>query len=85
MNSTGAERLYTLAGDWASLGPDTLLFDVCCGTGTIGLTLAKRVGLVKGIYFVFLFWVALLRIYLGWRSIGDTSQNSWGILHCFGI
>lgn len=46
MNTLAAEKLYSLAGDWASLGPDTLLFDVCCGTGTIGLTLANRVGMV---------------------------------------
>jgi tRNA1(Val) A37 N6-methylase TrmN6 len=46
VNSAGAEKLYSLAGDWAGLGPDTLLFDVCCGTGAIGLTLAKRVGMV---------------------------------------
>ncbi|KAG0630729.1 hypothetical protein M758_1G200400 [Ceratodon purpureus] len=49
VNSAGAEKLYSLAGDWAGLGPDTLLFDVCCGTGAIGLTLAKRVGMVVGI------------------------------------
>lgn len=46
VNTLAAERLYSLAGDWAGLTPDTLLFDVCCGTGTIGLTLAHRVGLV---------------------------------------
>lgn len=46
MNTLAAEKLYSLAGDWAELGPDTLLFDVCCGTGTIGLTLAHRVGMV---------------------------------------
>ncbi|CAM6096069.1 unnamed protein product [Calypogeia fissa] len=49
VNTLAAERLYSLAGDWAGLTPDTLLFDVCCGTGTIGLTLAHRVGLVVGI------------------------------------
>lgn len=49
VNSAGAEKLYSLAGDWAGLGPDTLLFDVCCGTGAIGLTLAKKVGMVVGI------------------------------------
>ncbi|XP_075078116.1 LOW QUALITY PROTEIN: zinc finger CCCH domain-containing protein 24-like [Nicotiana tabacum] len=49
VNTLAAEKLYSLAGDWASLGPDTLLFDVCCGTGTIGLTLANRVGMVVGI------------------------------------
>lgn len=46
VNTLAAEKLYSLAGDWADLGPDTLLFDVCCGTGTIGLTLAHRVGMV---------------------------------------
>ncbi|KAJ8434168.1 hypothetical protein Cgig2_009735 [Carnegiea gigantea] len=49
VNTLAAEKLYSLAGDWARLGPDTLLFDVCCGTGTIGLTLANRVGMVVGI------------------------------------
>ncbi|WJX44181.1 hypothetical protein P8452_31191 [Trifolium repens] len=49
VNTLAAEKLYSLAGDWACLGPDTLLFDVCCGTGAIGLTLAHRVGMVIGI------------------------------------
>ncbi|XP_059660584.1 zinc finger CCCH domain-containing protein 24 [Cornus florida] len=49
VNTLAAEKLYSLAGDWADLGPDTLLFDICCGTGTIGLTLARRVGMVVGI------------------------------------
>ncbi|XP_028808026.1 zinc finger CCCH domain-containing protein 24 [Neltuma alba] len=49
VNTLAAEKLYSLAGDWACLGPDTLLFDICCGTGTIGLTLAHRVGMVIGV------------------------------------
>ncbi|KAL6885546.1 hypothetical protein ACP4OV_010325 [Aristida adscensionis] len=49
VNTLAAEKLYTLAGDWANLNSDTLLFDVCCGTGTIGLTLANHVGMVVGI------------------------------------
>lgn len=49
VNTVAAERLYSLAGDWAALSPTTLLFDICCGTGTIGLTLAHRAGLVVGI------------------------------------
>ncbi|XP_010521770.1 PREDICTED: zinc finger CCCH domain-containing protein 24 [Tarenaya hassleriana] len=49
VNTIAAEKLYSLAGDWAGLDPDTLLFDICCGTGTIGLTLAHRVGMVVGI------------------------------------
>ncbi|KAK8939237.1 Zinc finger CCCH domain-containing protein 24 [Platanthera zijinensis] len=49
VNTLAAERLYSLAGDWGDLTPDTILFDICCGTGTIGLTLAHRVGMVVGI------------------------------------
>ncbi|XP_057526869.1 zinc finger CCCH domain-containing protein 24 isoform X2 [Amaranthus tricolor] len=49
VNTLAAEKLYSLAGEWAGLDQDTLLFDVCCGTGTIGLTLANRVGMVIGI------------------------------------
>ncbi|XP_043701826.1 zinc finger CCCH domain-containing protein 24 [Telopea speciosissima] len=49
VNTLAAEKLYFLAGEWAGLGPDTLLFDICCGTGTIGLTLAHQVGMVVGI------------------------------------
>jgi ubiquinone/menaquinone biosynthesis C-methylase UbiE len=35
--------LYHTVGRLAEAGPDSLLLDVCCGTGTIGLTLAKQV------------------------------------------
>ena len=49
VNTLAAEKLYSLAGDWACLDPGTLLFDICCGTGAIGLTLAHRVGMVIGI------------------------------------
>lgn len=58
VNTLAAEKLYSLAGDWAGLGSDTLLFDVCCGTGTIGLTLAHRVGMVIVICLVFLILVS---------------------------
>lgn len=50
VNTLAAERLYSLAGDWAELSHDTILFDICCGTGTIGLTLARRVGMVTAIF-----------------------------------
>ena len=49
VNSSCAEKLYTIAGEWAQLGPDTTLLDVCCGTGTIGITLADKVGKVIGL------------------------------------
>ncbi|KAK3263439.1 hypothetical protein CYMTET_27754, partial [Cymbomonas tetramitiformis] len=49
VNTAAAEVLYHLVGDWAQCDAKTLLFDVCCGTGTIGLTLARRVARVVGI------------------------------------
>ncbi|XLS82502.1 hypothetical protein HN51_048333, partial [Arachis hypogaea] len=40
--NTLAAKLYSLGGDWARLGLDTLFFDICRGTGTIGRTLALK-------------------------------------------
>jgi len=51
-NTAAAEALYELAGEWASegeAGTRGVLFDVCCGTGTIGLTLAGRFASVLGV------------------------------------
>ena len=41
--------MYRLAGEWASPTGRSLLLDVCCGTGTIGLTLAAGVAKVVGV------------------------------------
>lgn len=49
VNNGATCLLYRTAGDWTSPGPETLLVDVCCGTGTIGLTLAKRLKHVIGV------------------------------------
>jgi tRNA (uracil-5-)-methyltransferase len=55
VNTEGAERLYQLAVDKvrevSESAENTLLFDVCCGTGTIGLTCMKEgaVGQVIGV------------------------------------
>jgi tRNA (uracil-5-)-methyltransferase len=49
VNTVAAEALYRLAGEWASPSGKSLLLDVCCGTGTIGLTLAKDVAKVVGV------------------------------------
>lgn len=49
VNTCAAEALYHLAGEWASPSGRSLLLDVCCGTGTIGLTLASRVKKVVGV------------------------------------
>lgn len=52
VNTKGAELLYDSIRDVANLNSKTLLLDVGCGTGTIGLSLAKRVSCVIGIELV---------------------------------
>ena len=49
VNTPGAEQLCTLLRRLCDCGPDTVLLDVCCGTGTIGLSLASSVKRVIGI------------------------------------
>ncbi|XP_014887703.1 tRNA (uracil-5-)-methyltransferase homolog A [Poecilia latipinna] len=49
VNTGAAEVLYSAVGEWAQLDQDSTVLDVCCGTGTIGLSLAKRVKKVIGI------------------------------------
>lgn len=48
-NTPAAEILYSAVGEWAQLDQDSTVLDVCCGTGTIGISLAKRVKKVIGI------------------------------------
>ena len=43
VNTGAAAVLYALVGAWAAPDAGAVLLDVCCGTGTIGLTLARRV------------------------------------------
>lgn len=49
INTEAAEKLYEACGQLAALDKETVLFDVCCGTGTIGLSLASKVKQVHGI------------------------------------
>lgn len=49
VNTGAAEVLYSAVGDWAQLDENSTVLDVCCGTGTIGISLAKRVKKVIGI------------------------------------
>ncbi|PIK39048.1 hypothetical protein BSL78_24116, partial [Apostichopus japonicus] len=49
VNTKAAEVLFQTAGDWAEVTKDSVLLDVCCGTGTIGLSLAHRVKKVIGV------------------------------------
>ena len=53
INTEGAELLYSKAGDLAEIcSSRTTLFDVCCGTGTIGLALAARCKKIVGVELV---------------------------------
>ncbi|KAK2725828.1 tRNA (uracil-5-)-methyltransferase homolog A-like [Artemia franciscana] len=49
VNTKAAEVLYRLVGDIANVNLKSILLDICCGTGTIGLSLAKRCKKVYGI------------------------------------
>ncbi|MDQ2983597.1 MAG: 23S rRNA (uracil(1939)-C(5))-methyltransferase RlmD [Actinomycetota bacterium] len=48
-NTAMAERLYELAGEYAALTGGETVYDLYCGIGTIGLTLASRALTVWGI------------------------------------
>lgn len=58
VNTGAAEVLYSAVGEWAQLDQDSTVLDVCCGTGTIGISLAK-VGTtlvrIPGLFILFLF------------------------------
>jgi 23S rRNA (uracil1939-C5)-methyltransferase len=48
-NTAMAERLYGLAADYAQLSGGETVYDLYCGIGTIGLTLASRALTVWGV------------------------------------
>jgi 23S rRNA (uracil1939-C5)-methyltransferase len=48
-NTLMAEKLYSLAGEYAGLTGKETVWDLYCGTGTIGLTLARQARSVWGI------------------------------------
>jgi 23S rRNA (uracil1939-C5)-methyltransferase len=48
-NTAMCEVLYRLAGEYASLGGEETVYDLYCGTGTIGLSLARSALTVWGI------------------------------------
>jgi 23S rRNA (uracil1939-C5)-methyltransferase len=51
-NTEMAERLYGVAAEYAGLTGSERLFDLYCGIGTIGLTMAKGAGEVWGLELV---------------------------------
>ena len=52
VNTEMAEKLYGLAGEYASLAGFERLYDLYCGIGTIGLTMAPRAGELWGLEIV---------------------------------
>ena len=48
VNRSQAERLYAIAGEYAGLSGGETVLDLYCGTGTIGLSMAKRAGKIIG-------------------------------------
>ncbi|KAK1166453.1 hypothetical protein AOXY_G13094 [Acipenser oxyrinchus oxyrinchus] len=49
VNTSGAEVLYRTVGELSKADRSSILIDVCCGTGAIGLSLSKGVEQVIGI------------------------------------
>lgn len=49
INTSAAEVLYNSVAELACPTEDTTLIDICCGTGSIGLCLAKKCGQVLGL------------------------------------
>ncbi|XP_048369587.1 tRNA (uracil-5-)-methyltransferase homolog B [Sphaerodactylus townsendi] len=52
VNTAGAEVLYKTIGEMSRADKDTVLLDICCGTGAIGLSLADQVSRVIGVELV---------------------------------
>ncbi len=52
VNRDQTENLYSLAAEYAALTPETVLLDMYCGVGTIGLTMARKVKELIGVEIV---------------------------------
>jgi 23S rRNA (uracil1939-C5)-methyltransferase len=52
VNRRQAERLYNLAAEYAGLTGKETVLDLYCGTGTIGLSMAKKAGKIIGVEIV---------------------------------
>ncbi|XP_063934701.1 tRNA (uracil-5-)-methyltransferase homolog A-like [Zophobas morio] len=52
VNVPATEKLYKLIEDWCGLSESSVLLDICCGTGTIGLSLSSKVPKVIGLELV---------------------------------
>ncbi|XP_071946281.1 tRNA (uracil-5-)-methyltransferase homolog A-like [Antedon mediterranea] len=49
VNTKAAEILYKTIADWCGATKKSTVLDVCCGTGTIGISIAKNVHRVIGV------------------------------------
>lgn len=52
INTAGAEVLYLTVGELSGVNSNTILLDICCGTGVIGLSLAQYTSQVLGMELV---------------------------------
>uniref|UniRef100_A0A8D2DJL4 tRNA (uracil(54)-C(5))-methyltransferase n=1 Tax=Sciurus vulgaris TaxID=55149 RepID=A0A8D2DJL4_SCIVU len=52
INTAGAEILYQTVGELSGVNSNTILLDICCGTGVIGLYLARHAFQIIGIELV---------------------------------
>ena len=52
MNTLVFERILALITDFASIDAETVLFDICCGTGAIGLCLCQNAKKLIGVELV---------------------------------
>ena len=49
MNTLVFEKMLQLITEFAGIDSSTVLFDICCGTGAIGLCLSKNAKQVIGV------------------------------------
>ncbi|XP_027288894.1 tRNA (uracil(54)-C(5))-methyltransferase homolog isoform X1 [Cricetulus griseus] len=52
INTAGAELLYQTIGELSGVNSNSILLDICCGTGVIGLSLAQCASQVLGVELV---------------------------------
>uniref|UniRef100_A0A7N9AXC4 tRNA (uracil(54)-C(5))-methyltransferase n=1 Tax=Mastacembelus armatus TaxID=205130 RepID=A0A7N9AXC4_9TELE len=65
VNTGAAEVLYSAVGEWAQLDEGSTVLDVCCGTGTIGISLAKVT-----------FDVIILTLFFIFEAVEDAKVNA---------
>lgn len=62
-NTKAAEVLYKKIGDICELDEKTVLLDICCGTGTIGLVLAS-VAIIISQLCIYSFFIVLKQFWI---------------------